>query len=484
MPGKLSYNHTPIAPYPKPISSFYEQTKDYLANLPQTMLEADTNSKSSMPNIFNVPLQGMDGVWNVKEGIKSMFVITTKADVGGVGGHVEVSLRTQATVLDHVLRHNRYGDENLPIFRSLIVTHTGDDVCITGIVDGDVIKNRQVIDELLWDAFKKGEEVAYIEGLYGPGQDLKADAFSGNIRGLGPASITLPLPVRDMNPSQTVLLATADKTEPGAYNYLTTGAYLNPDYNTGLLIAESSLSKGYIFEIMDLDTKAQAFEEGVAMTDSKKLEAVMEKLGKTERSILLSGPEDYYNIGALTMASSRFVIAKIYTKGNGGKPGQLGVVVSAERLHNIKTSKGFTYGGKDDPIMLSLCQGDWPAPGEITSPLVKTPLVAGDCRGSHHLNLYPMPINSQTSYWSGPIISVVTLSINIHTGRIGAISDQLGQGTPWDTYRAQAAKKMAEFRSAQGYKQPGTLPTDEIEYQPGFNRRMAELNSRFVRKAT
>lgn len=489
MPSGKSYNDIPIAPYPEPISHFYEQSKDDLKDLPQTMLESDNNSKSTMPNIYNVPRKEVPGVWSYDGAIKPMFVIATKADVGGVGGHVEVSLRTQASVLDHVLRHNRYGKDNehsssanKPIFRSVIATHTGDDVCITGIVDEDVINNRKVVDELLWDALKKGEEVAYMEGLYGPGQDLKADAFSGNIRGLGPASITLPLPVRDMNPSQTVLLAAADKTEPGMYNFVTTGAFLDPNYNTGLLIAESKMGKGYVFEIMDLDTKAQAFEEGVPMNDPKKLEEAMEKLGKSEKSILLQGPEDYYNIGALTMASSRYVISKIYTKEGNGEPGTLGVIVSAERLHNIKTDKGFTYGGKDDPILLALCQGDWPAPGEMTSPLVKTPLVAGDCRGSHHLHLYPVPINSQTSYWSGPIVSVLTLSINIHTGRIGAISDQFAKGTPWDTFRNKAAKHMAEFRNAQGYKQPGTLPTDEIEYQPGFNKRMSDLSKRFKRK--
>src|SRR5438034_8865846 len=37
------------------------------------------------------------------------------------------------------------------------------------------------------------------------------------------------------------------------------------------------------------------------------------------------------------------------------------------RSHNIKTKKGFTYGGKDDPVLLAFAQGDWPAPGEITS---------------------------------------------------------------------------------------------------------------------
>jgi fructose 1,6-bisphosphatase len=210
----------------------------------------------------------------------------------------------------------------------------------------------------------------------------------------------------------------------------------------------------------------------------------MERLGKTERFIQLKFPEDLLDIYRLTMDNSRFVVSKIYAKDYEGKAGQLGVVVSAERLHNIKTAKGFTYGGKDDPVMLSLAQGDWPAPGEITSPMALTPVVAGDCRGSHNLNIYPMPINELTSYFSGPIMSIVSLSINIHTGKIGAVSDQFARGTPWDTYRNDAARKMLEFRNSQGFRQPGTLPSNEMEYHEGLTASMKRLKPRFERKRT
>ena len=148
----------------------------------------------------------------------------------------------------------------------------------------------------------------------------------------------------------------------------------------------------------------------------------MEELGKgLQEKVVRCGREDLYDIEGLTR-SSRFVIARVWTRDDHGQRDQLGYVCSAERLHNIKTKKGFTYGGKDDPVLLAFAQGDWPAPGEITSPWAACPMVAGDCRGSHHLHILPMPLNSQTSFWSGPIISAVTLSCNIHTGRIGAIS--------------------------------------------------------------
>lgn len=473
----VTYDHTPLDLQ----NDQYRQSVRDVDGLPQTSLVPIEQLTPNMPNIFRVPT-----LWLQRDGTSvPLAVKATKADVGGVGGHVEVSARTKATVLAFVLRHNRMtiGGREVAIFRSVFAHHTGDDVGITGVVSQQVLEHEGAVDELLWDAFNAGARVAGQEGLYGPGQDLKSDAFTGNIRGLGPATVVLPLPFRapygERNASQTVLLATADKAEPGIYNHLTTGAYLDPRSNTGLLIAESRMGNGYFFEVVDVDTKAQARETG-ATTET--LEAMMEELGRTERFIDLQGPEDYYNLAALAMDSARYVIARVYARNNDGNRGGLGAVVSAERLHNIKTEKGFTYGGKDDPVMLALCQGDWPAPGEIVSPLARTPLVAGDCRGSHFLNVFPMPLNQQTSYWSGPIMSIVTLSINLETGDIGAISDQLARGTPWDEYRLQSARRMREFREAQGFIHPGTLTTDEIEYQPGYVARVKALVKRFQRR--
>ena len=206
----------------------------------------------------------------------------------------------------------------------------------------------------------------------------------------------------------------------------------------------------------------------------------MEELAKglQEKVLALRAPEDLYDIEGLTRAS-RFVIARIWSRNEKGERDQLGYVCSAERLHNIKTKKGFTYGGKDDPVLLAFAQGDWPAPGEITSPWAACPMVAGDCRGSHNLHILPMPINSQTSYWSGPILSAITLSVNIHTGRIGAISDQFALGTPWDQVRRRASDLAIQFRLAHGTKQPATLHEDELEYQEGWKERRARLERKF-----
>ncbi len=451
----------------------YHQSRDELEGLPQTL--AEKIPVTSTPNIFSYKSY----VFAKNPALVQRYIKATKADVGGVGGHVVAADEVKSVIAKYVLENNWCGKE--AIFTSLIVTHTGDDVAVTGIMTESV--NMSVVDELMWDALQEGARKAAELGLYGPGQDLVADAFTGNLRGAGPATVALPLPVRKDNASQTVLVSFADKTEPMAFNYYATGAYLLPRFNTGLVIAASKMKRGYIMEIVDLDTKAQAVEAGAHPRDQRALDGKMEELAKglQEKVITLRAPEDLYDIEGLTRAS-RFVIARIWSRNEKGERDQLGYICSAERLHNIKTKKGFTYGGKDDPVLLAFAQGDWPAPGEITSPWAAAPMVSGDCRGSHNLHILPMPINSQTSYWSGPILSAITLSCNIHSGRIGAISDQFALGTPWDEVRRRASELAIQFRLAHGIKQPATLHEDELEYQEGWKERRNRLERQFELK--
>ena len=458
-------------PKGKPISlSEYHQSRDNGAEFPPTT--AEKILVTNTPNILSY----RSHIFAKKPEHVQRFIKATKADVGGVGGHVVAAEEVKGVVAKFVLENNGYRGE--PIFTSLIVTHTGDDVAVTGITSEKV--PMEVIDELMWDALSEGAAKASELGLYGPGQDLIADAFTGNLRGAGPASVVLPLPVRPENPSQTVVASFADKTEPMAFNYFATGAYLLPRFNSGLVIAASKMKRGYLFEVVDLDTKAQAVETGAHPRDQRALDGKMEELAKglQERVVRLRGPEDLYDIEGLTR-SSRFCVARIWSRDEKGQPSQLGYVVSAERLHNIKTKRGFTYGGKDDPVMLAFAQGDWPAPGELTSPWAACPMVAGDCRGSHNLHIIPVPINWQTSYWSGPILACITLSVNLSRGRIGAISDQFALGTPWDWVRTRASELAVQFRVAHGIKQPATLHEDELEYQEGWKERRARLDGHF-----
>jgi fructose 1,6-bisphosphate aldolase/phosphatase len=91
------------------------------------------------------------------------------------------------------------------------VSHTGDDIAILmthrhGVGDAGIHK-------LAWDAFVAGTAAAKEQGLYGAGQDLLKDAFSGNVRGMGPAVAEMEFEER---PNEPFLFFAADKTDPGA----------------------------------------------------------------------------------------------------------------------------------------------------------------------------------------------------------------------------------------------------------------------------
>ncbi|MBI4013374.1 MAG: hypothetical protein HY359_13730 [Candidatus Rokubacteria bacterium] len=73
--------------------------------------------------------------------------------------------------------------------------------------------------------------------------------------------------------------------------------------------------------------------------------------------------------------------------------------------------------------------------------------------------------------------------MNLNAGRIGAISDQLAVGTPWNWVRQRAAELAVQFRLAHGIKQPATLHEDELEYQEGWKERRGRLESRFELKS-
>src|SRR2546429_1317099 len=119
-----------------------------------------------------------------------------------------------------------------------------------------------------------------------------------------------------------------------AFNYYATGAYLLPRFNTGLVIASSKMKRGYIMEIVDLDTKAQAIEAGAHPRDQKALHGKMEEPAKglQEKVLTLRAPEDPYDLEGLTRAA-RLVIARIWSRNEKGERDELGYACSAARLH-------------------------------------------------------------------------------------------------------------------------------------------------------
>ena len=97
-----------------------------------------------------------------------------KADVGAVGGHVAPS----DPLIDAIGGRIREAVGGLLV--DYFIGSTGDDIAILMTHDKGV--GDQKVHRLAWQAFKAGTETAKDQGLYGAGQDLLVESFSGNVR--------------------------------------------------------------------------------------------------------------------------------------------------------------------------------------------------------------------------------------------------------------------------------------------------------------
>lgn len=352
-----------------------------------------------------------------------------KADIGGIGGHTRPSDELVASVKDFVMRNAK----------GLLIDHyvgfTGDDIHIIMTHTQGVDNER--IHKLAWDAFTEGTKVAKEQGLYGAGQDLLKDSFSGNVKGMGPGVAEIEMEER---PSEVFCIFAADKTEPGAFNLPLWRMFVDARSNTGLLINEK-LAEGVIFRIMD----------------------VME--GKIAELKLW---QDKAELEAALMYPGRYVIHSVMSSDGADQI----VSASTDRLHNIAG----TYVGKDDPIAIVRTQKNFPATEEAGSAFNDPHYVAGNTRGSHHMPLMPVKLNSAASLnYSIPVVSCLLFSM--HNGRLTGPHDGFGTAD-WDLQRMWASERAMIMRN-QGFIHPATLVPDELEYNKGYEARMSKLKSKF-----
>jgi len=355
-----------------------------------------------------------------------------KADVGSIGGHVRPSAKLKEAVEQYVRKHGR------GLLLDTYFASTGDDIAI-------LMSHQQGVDnpkihELAWKAFMAGTTVAKEQGLYGAGQDLLKNAFSGNVRGMGPASCEMEFEERGGEP---FLFFAADKTDPGAYNLPLYLGFADPMHCAGLLLSPA-IAKGHSFTIMDV-----SYTEG-------------------DRTIELKAPEELYDIACLLRDNERFVVESIHSRATN----DIAAVVSTSRLHNIAGK----YTGKDDPVALVRAQGSFPATGEILSPYRLAHYVAGTMRGSHNGPLMPVKLNSGVSFFDGPPI-VSCAGFCVHNGKFTEVVD-LFDHPFWDWVRNNAAQKAAKIRM-QGFSGPAMLPYSELEYG-GVVEKMSQLDKRFM----
>ena len=356
-----------------------------------------------------------------------------KADVGSVGGHNKPSQRLQQSIIDHIENEGKkkgllidykvfsVGDDN-----EILMTHT------RGVDNSDVHK-------LAWDAFVEGTKVAKEQGLYGAGQDLLKDAFSGNVRGMGPSSAEMEFEER---PAEPFIMFMCDKTDPGVFYLPLFRGLADPFHNAGLLLAPE-MEKGFEFTVMDVN-----------YTEADKV-------------IKLNVPEELYDLAILLRDPEHYVIESVRSRASGEQC----LAVSTSRLHNIAGK----YTGKDDPVAIVRTQKDFPSTGEILSPFATAHYVIGSDRGSHNISLMPCKLNSIVSFFDGPAI-VTAAGICVHNGIMTEAIDLFDQPF-WDYVRNKAAKKALAIRE-QGFFGNAMAPMEELEYT-GVMQGLKRLDARF-----
>jgi len=305
-----------------------------------------------------------------------------------------------------------------------------------GVDNGD-------IHAIAWECFEEATEVAKKLKLYGAGQDLLSDAFSGNVRGMGPGVAELEFTERTSEPMVAFMM---DKTEPGAFNLPIYKMFADP-FNTAGLVIDPACHAGFVFEVWD----------------------IME-----HKKVFMNCPEEMYDLLALIGAKSRYVIKRVYPKPGGKLP-------EAEAVAAVSTEKLFqtagTYVGKDDPVALVRSQSVLPALGEVLEPFALGHLVSGWMRGSHNGPL--MPCSFETAHptrFDGPP-RVTAAGFQIGFGSMVGPAD-LFKDPAYDRTR-QRVLEITDYMRAHGPFEPHRLPMEDMEYTT-LPHVMKRLGDRFV----
>jgi len=367
--------------------------------------------------------------------MSKITVSLIKADVGGLPGHVSV-----ADELVEIAEKKLKEAKDTGLIVDFCVLRAGDDLQLL-MTHRKGVDNEE-IHRLAWETFEKATEVAKELKLYGAGQDLLKDAFSGNIRGMGPGVAEMEFTERKAEPLIAFMM---DKTEPGAFNLPIFRMFADP-FNTAGLVIDPSLHNGFVFEIWDI------YEH---------------------KKVMMNAPEEMYDILALIGAKSRFVIKRVYPKPGGKLPADEPVaVVSTEKLYQIAGE----YVGKDDPVALVRAQSGLPAVGEVVEPFGFPHLVSGWMRGSHNGPIMPVPFRyAKCTRFDGPP-RCIAAGFQLADGRLIGPVDLFDD--PAFDYTRQKAMEITDYIRRHGPFEPHRLPLEDMEYTT-LPKVMEKLKDRF-----
>ena len=339
-----------------------------------------------------------------------------KADIGGYVGHSGMHPALMEAAQERLEFARRQGD-----VIDFHVTACGDDLGLVLTHTRGV--NDEAIHQLAWRVFAEGADIAKELKLYGAGQDLLSDAFSGNMKGMGPGYAEMTFEER---PAEPVIIFFADKTSAGAWNLPLYRMFADP-FNTAGLVISPQLHQGFRFVVLD----------------------VLEN-----RTIELNAPEEIYDLLAYIGSPGRYTISHVYSRATG----DIAAVSSTQRLSLIAGK----YVGKDDPVCIVRSQSQFPAVGEVLEPFATPHLVEGWMRGSHHGPLMPVSVSQATpSRFDGPP-RVIALGFQLAQGRLIGPRDMFDDPS-FDETRRQA-NLIAEYLRRHGPFEPHRLPLADMEY--------------------
>ncbi len=344
-------------------------------------------------------------------------VSVIKADIGSVAGHTTVPNE----LLDFAKNKLKEAVET-GLINSFYVTHAGDDLELIFTHSRGV--DNPEIHEMAWKIFRDAtEEVSKKLKLYAAGQDLLKDAFSGNVKGMGPGVAEMEFEERKSDP---IAIFMADKTEPGSWNIYLYKIFGDP-FNTAGLVIDPRMHDGFKFTVLDV-------VEG------------------TEVDFNL--PEEMYDLLAVIGTQSRYVVKEVRRKSDG----EIAAVASTTRLSLIAGR----YVGKDDPVLIVRAQSGFPAMGEILEAFSKPYLVAGWMRGSHFGPMMPVPLRySKVTRFDGPP-RLIGLGFQVSNGKLVGPVD-LFDDPAFDRVR-QLASEITEYMRLHGPFMPHRLGPEEMEY--------------------
>ncbi len=353
-----------------------------------------------------------------------------KADIGGYVGHSSSHPKVLERANECLER------ERDKLLVDLHVTRCGDDLQL--IMTHQRGEENEAIHKLAWDTFIECTKVARELKLHGAGQDLLAEAFSGNVKGMGPGVAEMEIEERG---AETIIVFMADKTSAGAWNLPLYKIFADPFNTIGLVIAEN-MHGGFRFEIHDV---------------------------KEHKKITLDAPEELYDMLLFMGAPSRYAVKAVYHRGSN----EIAAVSSTQRLALIAGR----YVGKDDPVCIVRSQGEFPAVGEVLEPFTHPLLVEGWMRGSHHGPLIPVAIgDSNPTRFDGPP-RVVAAGFQLSGGKL------VGPRDMFDDISFNEARRIggevADYMRRHGPFEPHRLPLEQMEYTT-MPQVMRKLDRRFV----